>query len=155
MNTSMNGDCTGVSAAEAHALADEIVAYTVRTDWVTCGEIMNRFGDGMRGHFAIEVVPHILTWAGISPLLLEAMKLLRIERPMRVVLWPISPLADLCDGSPLVRMPRATRVPKNGYKTDHFAHLGLRPVARLKEKERRKAGLDAAGNVVKVEPGPR
>lgn len=147
MNNSMEPDPGPAGGAEARALADQIAVYTAEVDWVTCGEILHRFGDGMRGELAIEVVPHILTWAGISPLLMQAMQLLRTERPMRVVLWPISPLADLCDGSPLLHLPRARRVPKDGYKTDRWAHLGLRPVERLTPSERRKAGLDADGNV--------
>lgn len=155
MNISIDSDPSAAGGAEARALADQIAVYTAEVDWVTCGEILHRFGDGMRGKLAIEVVPHILTWAGISPLLIEAMKLLRTERPMRVVLWPISPLADLCDGSPLLRLPRARRVPKDGYKTDRWAHLGLRPVARLTPRQRCKAGLDADGNVSQSQQAAR
>ena len=135
--------------------ADEIAAYTVRTDWVTCGEILNRFGPGLRGHCALEIMPHLLTWAGISPLLVDAMLLLRTERPMRVVLWPISPLADLCDGSPLLMLPMAKRVPRRGYKTDHYAHMGLRPIERLRVDERRKAGIDIGIVSHPIEREPR
>jgi len=123
-------------------IADQIAVHVARTDWVTCGEILNRFGDNLRGRCALEVLPHVLAWAGISPLLVDAMKILRTERPKRVVLWPIHPLADLCDASPLLRLPTARRLTQHGYKTDHYTHLGLRPMARLRPDERRRAGLD-------------
>jgi hypothetical protein len=136
-------------------IADEIAAYVARTDWVTCGEVLNRFGDGMRGNLALEVLPHVLAWAGISPVLVEAMKILRAERPRRVVLWPIHPLADLCDASPLLRLPTARRLPKNGYKTDRYTHLGLRPIARLRPDERRRAGFDTEDTVRPAAQGPQ
>lgn len=154
MTSSTNSISAPSDDLDPKTIADEIAAYVARTDWVTCGEVLNRFGDGMRGHLALEVLPHVLAWAGISPLLVDALKILRAERPLRVVLWPIHPLADLCDASPLLRLPSAKRLPKDGYKTDHFTHLGLRPIARLRPDERRRAGLDTERAVRPAGEGP-
>ena len=126
--------------AERGDLAGAIEAYVKAYDWVTFPELMRKLEPhvpgGVRGEWAIctPADPNLILWTGMSEPFKDALRGLLAER--RLFFHPAELLTYLVDGG-LMRMPLASRPPKDGYKAPHWLPTCLRTVP-MREKRRRR-----------------
>lgn len=128
----------------AQEVADKIAECAQNLDWVSQENIIEHCGgDILRGDrecYSEEtnVVFHVC----VSSLFIEAINILRHERPRRVVAVPMNPLVARIDGVPLPKLPFAKRPPRGGrYKETHYLLTGYRPWSALTEKEKSLLGV--------------
>ena len=111
--------------------ADAIEAYVRIYDWVTFPELMRRLGSileyeklpGVTGTIALEILPNVILWVGMSQAFSDAV--LQLQREKRIWPWPTGFLTYLIDGGTL-QLPIAKRLPKNGYKQEHWLPVCFR-----------------------------
>jgi|SRR5262245_25989569 len=111
-------------------LADRIADFVSRSDYVSQGELINRFGDSLRGATQVYLNPvNVVLFVGCSELFADAVCILQQERPPRVVIAPAHPMVLFIDGCPVpAKMPwMKGRPPKGGYKRPRFAPVCFRP----------------------------
>ncbi len=112
-------------------LADKICAYVRKEgmDYVSQAQLIARFGDELRGDRLMEVPSkHLVLFVGCSQLFADAVHIIEGESPQRVYLETCDYLVMLTDGCPVpLDMPTAKKVPKGGYKTNHFVPICFRP----------------------------
>ena len=106
-------------------LADAIEAYVRAYDWVTFVELLRRlepFAE-VRGSMALEIAPNVILWVGMSEAFVNAIEDLRQAK--RLFAEPTVRLTYLIDGGGL-KAPIAKRIPKGGYKKEHWLPVCLR-----------------------------
>ena len=112
-------------------LSDAIEAYVRTYDWVTFPELMRRLGGildaeklpSITGKIDLEICPNIILWVGMSQSFADAV--LQLQQEKRICPWPTDSLTYLFDGGAL-KIPVAKRVPKNGYKKEHWLPVCFR-----------------------------
>lgn len=106
-------------------LADAIEAYVRQYDHVTFVELLRRlepFAE-VRGTMALEIAPNVLLWVGMSEAFIDAIH--QLQREKRIWPHPTVWLTYLFDGGGL-RAPIAKRIPKAGYKKEHWLPVCFR-----------------------------
>lgn len=111
--------------AKAGDLAGAIVEYVRHYDYVSFPELLRRlepFAD-VRGTWALEIAPNVVLWLGMSDAFVDAFNEAKRRGPLVPV--PASTLTYLIDGG-LLNLPVAKRIPKGGYKKEHWLPITLR-----------------------------
>jgi hypothetical protein len=87
--------------------------------FVELGRWLATQGVETRGTWALEPLPNVILWAGMSEDYLDFFELIRRRLDFR----PLDPMTALlvysCDGG-MLSLPIAKRVPKSGYKEPHW-----------------------------------
>lgn len=106
-------------------LADAIEAYVKQYDWVTFPELQRRlepFAE-VEGTMALELVPNVVLWVGMSEPFADAIQ--QLQREKRIWPWPTSALTYMIDGG-MLKIPIAKRLPKGGYKHERWLPVCFR-----------------------------
>lgn len=74
-------------------------------------------GQSAEGNYAMDIAPHLCIWANVSKDFVDFVN--AIKASLLAYAYPTSVLTYVIDGK-MLRMPIAQRVPKNGYKADHW-----------------------------------
>ena len=105
-----------------------IVSYVEENDWVTFPELCRQLEQFLetRGTHAVAMrEPTLILWLGMSERLADAFD--TVLRAGRVYPHSASLLTYLVDGG-ILHLPLAKRIPRNGYKTEHWLPVCLRTV---------------------------
>lgn len=102
-------------------LADKFYQYIKRSGDASFAELSRIAGEEGRGDLAWEIVPNVMLWSGMSQLMIDALRFLR----ERVEPVPAHCLVYFCDGA-VPQLPIAKRLPKAGYKTQHWLPVVFR-----------------------------
>ncbi|HUY37075.1 MAG TPA: hypothetical protein VMV69_30440 [Pirellulales bacterium] len=109
------------------AIEQAIIQLVADRDWVSFVELQRELEPkfDVRGDHAIDIGKNCIVWLGMSDCLCTAVQsLLAAER---LFLHPASPFVYFIDGG-LLRLPYASRPPKNGYKQPRWTPACLRVV---------------------------
>ncbi len=111
--------------AKEGRIADAIEQYVRTYDYVTFVELGRRLKPyiEVRGDVALEIAPNVILWAGMSQAFADAIT--ELQQGKRIWPHPSSLLTYFHDGGAL-RMPIAKRIPKGGYKKEHWLPVTFR-----------------------------
>lgn len=117
-------------------LAARVRAFVAERDHVSFVELEGHMASVMdaRGELALEILPNVIVWSGMSAPLAELVRDLLNRHEIHA--HPASALVYFVDGKALT-LPLAKRLPRGGYTTPHWLPVVLRIVPHSVKKSDR------------------